>query len=463
MLKGLSHSGPPADGPRPVGPIRPAAADAILGLVSSRSALSVLLSLLITAPAAAQVRAIPAEAGTAPVTPFAAFAPSLISPALSLSAPSLAPGLGLASPALTPLPLAAGALAAGALAAAPLAAASVSPLAVSLAAAPASALADLPAPAAALRTPFTPRAATRDLPRARTTDGEANLDALFDGRRGAAALEAPAAPEERPSSAGPALKPRRAHRAWRVAAVAVPAIAAAAILGAATPHLALVALHWIGQGAYWLANPFAFAFTLPQIHRMLSRRSADVSTSMVTVGLLATLVMTVNFAFDGKELMMYRNLAQAAGFAVMLLLKSRFARTPSAAPPSKRRAALETAGAALAMLAVLALAGPALAAAVPAIAAMSALLVPFQVVSGFGFTYMMYAQLSKMRREHSAGDSSAGMMWAYLGTKTIWVWSFATMLALSTAPAWLTLSAGALFAVLCWFAGKAALSRLRHD
>jgi hypothetical protein len=73
---------------------------------------------------------------------------------------------------------------------------------------------------------------------------------------------------------------------------------------------------------------------------------------------------------------------------------------------------------------------------------------------------MMYAQLRKMSLEHSAGDSSAGMMWAYLGTKVIWVWSFATMLSLVAAPAWLALAAGAVFTGASWLATRYALSRL---
>ncbi len=67
-------------------------------------------------------------------------------------------------------------------------------------------------------------------------------------------------------------------------------------------------------------------FTVPQIHRILSRRSAEVSTSMTAIGLFSALVTTLCFAFDGKDLMMYRNLAQTAGFAAMLGLEAKYAR-----------------------------------------------------------------------------------------------------------------------------------------
>jgi hypothetical protein len=168
----------------------------------------------------------------------------------------------------------------------------------------------------------------------------------------------------------------------------------------------------------------------------------------------------LNFAFDGKDLMMHRNLAQLLGFGAMLLLQWRYARKPGQTPPSKRRALIEAGVFALAILGLMFAAGPVLMAVVPGIALMGSLLVPLQVLSGFGFTYLMYVQLSKMLRAHSAGDSSPAMTWAYLGTKTIWVWSLATMVSLATAPAWIVLPAAALFAAVCWFAGSAALSRL---
>ena len=43
------------------------------------------------------------------------------------------------------------------------------------------------------------------------------------------------------------------------------------------------------------------------------------------------------------------------------------------------------------------------------------------------------------------------------------LWSFATMMSLTTGPAWIALSLGALFIGACWFAGQAALSHLLHS
>lgn len=286
-------------------------------------------------------------------------------------------------------------------------------------------------------------------------------DALFDGRASRGLLAAADGPT--PGRAG--LPPRlgrsdRLKRFVRAAGVGVPAAVLVGAAGWLAPHAALAAVHGLGQAAYWLANPFAFLFTMPQVHKMLSRRSADISTGMIGIGLGAAALATLNFAFDGKTLMMARNLAQALGFGVMLGLYRLYTRRRGLTPPSKTRAIVETLAFAAAVTGLLFLAGPGLLAAVEGAAWMGKLLVASQIVSGFGFTYIMFAQLSKMRREHSAGDSSKMMMWAFLGTKTIWVWSLATMIGLATAPAWLTLPVSAAFIAVCWLVGRAALSRL---
>jgi hypothetical protein len=419
---------------------------------------------MLASSAAAQVRPVPTEAGASPLAVRVPAAPAA-SLGSVLLAPSAAFSLGAAPAAAAfSAPAAAQALPASA-PAAPSAAVPAPARPRPLAAAPA----PLAGPAAKAARVFpaagarTPRGAALD--RAFETFASAappaDLDARFDGRLSRAELPAAAdGPERAPQAPRPALASSRLRRALRFAGVAVPAAVLVGVAGAVAPHAASVGVHWLGQAAYWLANPFAFMFTVPQIHRMLSRRSGDVSAGMIAVGLAATAAATMNFAFDGKDLMMYRNLAQMLGFTALLGLQWRYARAPGQTPPSKRRALVETGAAALAVVGLMFAAGPALLTAIPGVAAMGALLVPLQVASGFGFTYLMYAQLSKMRRAHSSGDSSRAMMWAYLGTKTIWVWSLATMVSLATAPAWLTLPAAAGFAAVCWLAGRAALSRL---
>ncbi|MFI5362510.1 MAG: hypothetical protein ACHQ49_11115 [Elusimicrobiota bacterium] len=432
---------------------------------------ALLLSLLLASPAAAQVRVVPSEAGSAPMTgrpagaPAPIFSPSrsaalsassLIGP-LSFSAPSAA---ALASPSNAPL------------AAASLPQAAAAPSAFVQPAAPSPALAAAPELAkgrASFAAPSSVPSAGRASAETRLEEDAAAISAdpgvLFDGRVAHPALSAaedgPAlAPRTPASAAARPLAPSRLRRALRAAAVAIPAVALAAAAGVFAPHVSLIALHWVGQAAYYLANPFAFFFTFPQIHKMITRRSADISAGMIGVGIAATAMATMNFAFDHKSLMTYRNLTQMLGFAVMLFLKWRYSRSPDGKKPSKLRATLVTGAITLGVVGALFAAGHMLMAVVPAIALMGSLLVPLQIVSGFGFTYLMYVQLSKMARARSTGDSSPAMMWSYLGTKTIWVWSLVTMLSLATAPAWLVLPAAAALAAVCWLAGGAALNRL---
>jgi hypothetical protein len=291
------------------------------------------------------------------------------------------------------------------------------------------------------------------------------LDQLFDGRDavGTLSIAEPNASGDAEKSPARPPPPRVRGRTEKIFGVVVPVAAAGVVaLGFASPHLGLAVMHWLGQTSFWLANPLAFMFTVPQIYRILLRRSASVSKVMTLIGLVSAFVTALSFAFDGKTLMMYRNLAQTAGFAAMLGLEMKYGNGKGHKTPSRKRAMLETAAFALGFGALLLLGGHALMVAVPAVALMSKLLVPFQIFSGFGFTYMMYAQLRKMYVDHSAGDASSGMMWAYLGTKVIWVWSFATMLSFVAGPVGVVLAAGALFAAVSWLATRYALTHLIH-
>lgn len=295
---------------------------------------------------------------------------------------------------------------------------------------------------------------------------ETPLDQLYDGRA-EAENRSSLALQGTDSEHGPALlpspPPRIRGRAEKIVDVAVPvAVAGVVALGFASPHLGLAVLHGLGNTAYWIANPLAFMFTMPQIYRILKHRSAEVSKMMTAIGLVSSLVTVLGFAFDGKSLMMYRTLAQTVGFAAMLGLEAKYSGAKERKVPSRRRTLIETGAVVLVLGAVLALAGPALMATIPAVALMSHLLVPFQILSGFGFTYMMYAQLRKMYLDHSSGDASSGMMWAYLGTKIIWIWSLATMLSLVAAPVGLTLAVAALFTGASWLATRFALTYLIH-
>ena len=419
---------------------------------------SAFLLAVLCATAQAQVREAP-PVEIAPLSaPVAATGPSMaIAPLrdalVALSAPSVDPS----APAAFAAPAAPVASAASARFA------SAAGTAVAAVAAPVDASTLSAAPASEVLQDAAPRRSAGMLgPRAevRFAADEPNLDALFDGRLAAAAADPEvfesAAPRQ--AAAAPPAAARRSARLRRVLRVAAPVLAAA-VIGAIAPHAGMIGVRWLGQAAYWLANPLSFLFTIPQIHRMLANRSADVSASMTVVGFLSAFATTMCFAFDGKDLMMYRNLAQAAGFAVMLGLQFFFARSRRA-PPSSRAALAQTALVSGGLAAAMLTAGPLLMALARALPVLGSLLVPLQILAGFGFTYMMYAQIQKMRAERSSGDSSTAMTVALAGTKMIWVWSLATMLSLARAPSWETLAAAAAVSWISWAVSRAAFARL---
>jgi len=421
-------------------------------------------------PAAAQVLEVPSSAARAPLSPVVAARAAAPGSALA-AVPSLAPSLlaaSLSAPLSALAPRSAAAAAASVAPAASAAAPSVAPpaaFAAALAAPPSALAAPAAAASAPAADPALPQFSLREggPPRARAAVSAPpnDFDAFFDGRAPSAAAALDAGPSAPASSAAaaPLADPGAPRRAVirRAVAVAAPLVFLAA--GVAAPHASLAAMHWLGQGVYWLANPLAFLFTVPQIHRMLARRSGEVSPLMTVFGLFSAIAAAACFAFDDKTLMMFRNLAQAGGFAVMLGLELRFARVRGPRP-STLRAIVEIAAIVAVLTAALFAAAPAFTAAVRAAALMGPLLVPLQTLAGFGFTYMMYAQLKKMLVDHSTGDSSPQMMWAFLGTKAIWIWSLATLLALSAAPAWITLGAGAAFSAVCWLISHAVLTRV---
>lgn len=226
---------------------------------------------------------------------------------------------------------------------------------------------------------------------------------------------------------------------------------------------AAVAFPLLAQAAFWTANILAFVYIAPQIHRLLRNRSADISTGTAAIGLVSAAVMTMDFAHLGQELMTYRNLAQAGGFATVLGLKAWYDRHPSTVPASARVAAGQTA-LALAGLGLLLLAGgPLFLAAAPAAAWLTPLLVPFQIVSGLGFTWLMMPQFEKIAREGRVGDASETMAWGFVGTRAIWIWSLATLAAIPVGGAAVALGPMAVFSGAALAVSGLALSLLRRS
>ncbi|MBI2387035.1 MAG: FAD-binding protein [Elusimicrobia bacterium] len=237
-----------------------------------------------------------------------------------------------------------------------------------------------------------------------------------------------------------------------------------AVLTALAVASSVFAFPLLAQAAFWTANLLAFAYIAPQIHRLLRNRSADISTGTAAIGLVSASVMTMDFAHLGQELMTYRNLAQAGGFAIVLGLKAWYDRHAAIPGPAAKAAAVGRTALALAGLGlILLLGGPLALAAAPSAAWLDSLLVPFQILSGFGFTWLMMPQFEKIAREGAIGDASEAMAWGFVGTRTIWIWSLSTLAALSLGGTALALAPLAAFSALALAASGLTLGLLRRS
>jgi len=256
--------------------------------------------------------------------------------------------------------------------------------------------------------------------------------------------------------AGAIAKP--APKASRLQGWAAPLIAAGAALA-----LGVAAFPLLAQAAFWTANVLAFVYIAPQIHRLLRNRSADISFGTAAIGFVSAAVMTMDFAHLGQALMTYRNLAQAGGFAILLGLKAWYDRRAPAGPASASAAGWRTALALAGLGLVLIAGGPIALAIAPSALWLNAWLVPFQMASGLGFTWLMMPQFEKIAREGRIGDASEPMAWGFVGTRAIWIWSLSTLAAIPIGGAAVALGPLALFSFAALGVSGLALSMLRRS
>jgi hypothetical protein len=221
-------------------------------------------------------------------------------------------------------------------------------------------------------------------------------------------------------------------RRWIVAGALAAALAV-------HPSPAAAALSKISAPSYYFANVAGSIFPLMQIYRIFQRRSADVSSATLLTGAASSLLLTVNFAYLGKAVAAVQNLSGILCFGFIAAQKYWYARRPAPAgtpPASFAAAAAKTAlGAAALAGASLAL-GKVLLAAAPAAALLGTCLVPFQVLAGLGFAYLMLPAYLKIQREKSVGDSSRWMAATYFACIVAsGIWGLNQLVGLSSAPA----------------------------
>jgi hypothetical protein len=205
-------------------------------------------------------------------------------------------------------------------------------------------------------------------------------------------------------------------------------IAAAALVTALVVHPSLgsMALSRLALPAYYFANVAGAFFPFLQVREIFKRRSADVSSTTLLTGIAASLMLAVNFSYLGAGLAAMQNLAGALSFGVIAVQKFWYHRHPAAAgspAPTKTAVAVRTV---LGLGAVAGLTygiGTGLLAGAHAVALLSTLLVPLQVLAGLGFAYLMLPEFLKIKREKSVGDSSRGMAMAYwtaIAAASVW-------------------------------------------
>ena len=203
-------------------------------------------------------------------------------------------------------------------------------------------------------------------------------------------------------------------------------IAVVAVAVIAHPRLAAAALARAAVPSYYFANGAGSLFPFIQVHEIFKKRSADVSSTTLLTGFAASLLLAVNFSYMGVAFAAMQNLAGTLSFGVIAAQKFWYARHPASADaaPAGKAATFAKTAAAVAVVGGLTFAlGKGMLAALPAVAAVGSLLVPFQVLSGLGFAYLMLPEYLKIKRNKSVGDSSRGMAltyWACIIASGLW-------------------------------------------
>jgi hypothetical protein len=235
----------------------------------------------------------------------------------------------------------------------------------------------------------------------------------------------------KPGPLGPRGPPVIGYR-WIGAAVLVGALAV-------HPSLAASALAKISIPGYYVANIAGSLFPMIQVYEIFKRRSADVSSTTLATGIAASLMLAVNFSYLGVSLAALQNMAGALSFGVIAAQKYWYARRPVPAATRSLSVAEVSARTAVAVAGTVALTfalGKAMLAAVPAVALAGTFLIPFQVLGGLGFAYLMLPAYLKIKRERSVGDSSRGMAMMYTACLVATaIWALNQTVQLATGPA----------------------------
>lgn len=204
---------------------------------------------------------------------------------------------------------------------------------------------------------------------------------------------------------------------------------------AATAVLATLALGPTATVAYYVSNALSFVFLIPQIHKILDHRSAHISAGTAAIGVAAAALSGINFAFDDKPLMVYRNVAQVLGFAAVLAATAWYGSRSAPERPSRVPTWVKTTGAVAGLAVMTAAIGAGLLTILPGAAWLAPLVLMIQIGTGLGYAYLLVPQVRKLAAEQTNGDASIASVGGFLGTRMIAVWTFATLAAIPVAGA----------------------------
>ncbi len=191
-------------------------------------------------------------------------------------------------------------------------------------------------------------------------------------------------------------------------------------------HGVVVAIFGIAAvPGYYVSNGLGFIFVFQQLDTVFKNRSANISFAKILTGIVASLLLAFNWSFLRADFAAYQNIVGVLGFGLLIAQKLWYDRhppAPGAPAPSKRSLVMKTM-ASVAVVGVLTYALGSLLMFVLPMLPMASLIVPFMVLAGVGFAFLMLPEYLKIEKEKSIGDASKGMAWSYwlaMASGAIW-------------------------------------------
>lgn len=206
---------------------------------------------------------------------------------------------------------------------------------------------------------------------------------------------------------------------------------------------------------YDFSNVVGFLYPLTQVHALFKARSGKVSLASQFAGMGASLLLAFNMFFLNKPgastlFSAYQNLFGGLSFGVIIAQALFYNRHPGkeGEAPSKGKVAAQTLGVIGALIGATAVLGAAVTGWLPTIHA-APLIIPFQMILGFGFAYLTLPGYLKIEREKSVGAASFGTTaMFFVANASLVVWAIYRLATLPGVAAMGALAGATAFSVL---------------